>query len=206
MQKLQKGQVLKYPIDLYLSKKNIALMLVLGLLLFPLFFYGVPWVQEKNDWLALVSIWFFIVLIFFGVIVVLLTLIKGKPVLQITDTGITLLQVIRRPQQRYLSWQDIECIGIDCQVIKHHEIWLLVIQPKQGKLIQCPIKPMRYKDAILNEMEVVHLVQLAFEGRSAIHYEPIEMERMKLLTPRMKWLILALILICLAVYLFLLFK
>ena len=110
---------------------------------------------------------------------------------------------MRRPQQRYLSWQDIGYIGIDCRVIKRHELWLLVIKPKQGKLIQYPIKPMRYKDTILNEMETVHLVQLASEGRSAIHYEPIEMERMKLLTPRAKWLLLVLVVLCFAFYLFL---
>ena len=203
MQKLQKGQVLKYPIDLYLSNKYVLSILALGLLIFPLYYYGIPMAQADGEWLVVISVWVLIVFIAVAVFTVLFAFITGKPVFQITNKGITILQVLRRPQQRYLSWQDIGYIGIDCRVIKRYEIWLLVIKPKQGKLIQYPIRSMRYKDAILNEVEVVHLVQLASEGRSAIHYEPIEMERMKLLTPRAKWLLLALVVLCFAFYLFL---
>lgn len=150
--------------------------------------------------------WFFIVLISFGVIALLLVLTKGEPILQITNKGITLLQTMRRPQQRYLSWQEIESIGMDCRVIKRYEMWLLLIELKQGKLIQYPIKSMRYKDSILNELEVIYVVQLAFEGRPAIHYEPIEMEKMKLFTPRVKWLSIALIILCIVFYLFFIIK
>jgi len=205
MQKLQKGEVLKYPIDFYVSKKNIVLMVVVGLLLFPLCFYGIPWAQEENDWILTLCTWFFIALSSFSVIALFLLLIKGGPVLQITNKGITLLQTMRRPQQRYLSWQEIEDIGMNYQVVGHQTIWLLVIQPKQGKLIQYPIKSMRYKDSILNELEVIYVVQLAFEGASAIHYKPIEMESIQWLTPRVKWLSIALILLCLVIYLFLIF-
>ena len=205
MQKLKKGQVLKYPIDLYLSNKHMLWILALGLLIFPLYSYGIPIARDKG-WFYIIAMWLSIILIAVAVFTVLFVFITGKPIFQITDKGITILQVLRRPQQRYLSWQDIGSIGVDRRVIKRHEIWLLVIRPKQGKLIQYPIRSMRYKDAILNEMEIVHLVQLASEGRSAIHYEPIEMERIKLITPRTKWLLLALVFLCIAVYLFLVFK
>lgn len=205
MQKLQKGQVLKYPIDLYLSNKHMLLILALGLLIFPLYYYGLP-IAKDEGWFFIIVMWLSIILIAVAVFTVLFAFITGKPVFQITDKGLTILQVLRRPQQRYLSWQDIEDIGIGRRVIKRHEIWLLVIQPKQGKIIQYPIRSMRYKDSILNEVEVVHLVQLASEGRSAIHYEPIEMERMKLITPKGKWLLLALVVLCIAFYLFLIIK
>lgn len=205
MQKLKKGQVLKYPIDLYLSNKHMLSILALGLLIFPLYFYGIP-IAKDEGWFYIIIMWLSIILIVVAVFTILFAFITGKPVFQITDKGITILQVLRRPQQRYLLWQDIECIGIDRRVIKRHEIWLLVIQPKQGKLIQYPIRPMRYKDSILNEVEVVHLAQLASEGRSAIHYEPIEMERIKLISPKGKWLLFALVLICIVFYLFLIIK
>lgn len=206
MQKLKKGQVLKYPIDLYLSKKYMLLILALGLLIFPLYYYGIPMAQADGEWLVITSVWVFIVFIAVAVFTVLFAFITGKPIFQITDKGITILQVLRRPQQRDLLWQDIEYIGMDHRIISRHEIWLLVIQPKQGKLLQYPIRSMRYKDFILNEVEVVHLVQLASEGRSAIHYEPIEMERIKLITPRVKWLLLALVLLCIVFYLLFMIK
>ncbi|NRD69897.1 hypothetical protein HQR03_05035 [Psychrobacter okhotskensis] len=205
MQKLKKGQVLKYTIDLYLSNKHMLSILALGLLIFPLYYYGLP-IAKDEGWFFIIVMWLSIILIAVAVFTVLFAFITGKPVFQITDKGITILQVLRRPQQRYLLWQDIECIGIDCRVIKRHEIWLLMIQPKQGKIIQYPIRSMRYKDAILNEVEVVHLVQLASEGRSAIHYEPIGMERIKLITPRVQWLLLALIFLCIVFYLFFMIK
>lgn len=205
MQKLKKGQVLKYPIDLYLSNKHMLLILALGLLIFPLYYYGIPIAKDKG-WFYIIIMWLSIILIVVAVLTILFAFITGKPVFQITDKGMTNLQLLRRPQQRYLSWQDIEYVGIDRRVIKRHEIWLLMIQPKQGKLIQYPIRSMRYKDSVLNELEVVHLVQLASEGRSAIHYEPIEMERMTLLTPRVKRLLLALVLLCIVFYLFFIIK
>ncbi len=205
MQKLKKGQVLKYPIDLYLSNKHMLSILTLGLLIFPLYFYGIP-IAKDEGWFYIIIMWLSMILIVVAVFTILFAFITGKPAFQITDKGITILQVLRRPQQRYLLWQDIECIGIDRRVIKRHEIWLLVIQPKLGKLIQYPIRSMRYKDSILNEVEVVHLVQLASEGRSAIHYEPIEMERIKLISPKGKWLLFALVLLCIVFYLFFIIK
>lgn len=201
MQKLKKGQVLKYPIDLYLSNKHMLLILALGLLIFPLYYYGIPIAKDKG-WFYIIIMWLSIILIVVAVLTILFAFITGKPVFQITDKGMTNLQLLRRPQQRYLSWQDIEYVGIDRRVIKRHEIWLLMIQPKQGKLIQYPIRSMRYKDSVLNELEVVHLVQLASEGRSAIHYEPIEMERIKLITKRTKWLLLIIFILLSFVYYF----
>lgn len=205
MQKLKKGQVLKYPIDLYLSKKYMLLILALGLLIFPLYYYGLP-IAKDEGWFFIMVMWLSIILIAVAVFTVLFAFITGKPIFQITDKGITILQVLRRPQQKDLLWQDIEYIGMDHRIISRHEIWMLVIQPKQGKTIQYPIRSMRYKDAVLNELEIVYLVQLASEGRSAIHYEPIEMERIKLITPRVKWLLLALVLLCIVFYLLFMIK
>ena len=206
MQKPETGQVLPYPIELYLSKKTIAFVMAFGLLLFPLYFYGLPLAQEDNEWVAVLCIWLFMFFIVMAVIAILMALIKGEPVLRITDRGIDLLQVLRWPQQKKLLWQDIYDIDVDRRVIKHSEIWTLFIQPKQGKAIQYPIRPMRYKDRILNELEIVNTVNLAFEGSAAVHYEPIEMERMKLMTKKAKYLSLILIVLLLAVYLFVVFK
>lgn len=206
MQKLEAGQVLKYPVELYLSKKTIVLVIALGLSLFPLYFYGLPWAQEDNEWFVIVFTWLMMVMIVMAVLSILIALIKGEPVLRITDEGIDMLQVLRRPQQKKLLWQDISYIDIDHHVIKHSEIWMLVIQPKQGKVIQYPIRPMRYQNYILNEMEIVNTVQLAFEGNAAIRYEPIEIDRIKLVTKKTKYLLLILIVLLLAVYLFAVFK
>ena len=57
MQKLQKGQLLKYPIDLYLLNKHVLSILALGLLISPLYYYGVPMVQADGEWLVAISIW-----------------------------------------------------------------------------------------------------------------------------------------------------
>ena len=206
MQKPETGQVLKYPIELYLSKKTITLVIALGFLLFPLYFYGLPLAQEDNEWLVIVFTWLMMVMIVMAVIAVLMALIKGEPVLRITDESIDILQVLRRPQQKKLLWQDIYYIDIDYRVIKNSKIWILVIQPKQGKVIQYPIRPMRYQHYILNEVEIVNTVQLAFEGNAAIHYELIEIDKVKLITKRTKYLLLILIALLLAVYLFVVFK
>lgn len=206
MQKLETGQVLKYPVELYLSRKTIALVIALGLSLFPLYFYGLPLAQEDNEWFVIVFTWLMMVMIVMAVLSILIALIKGEPVLRITDEGIDILQVLRRPQQKKLLWQDISYIDIDHHVIKHSEIWMLVIQPKQGKVIQYPIRPMRYQNYILNEMEIVNTLQLAFEGNAAIRYEPIEIDRIKLVTKKTKYLLLILIVLLFAVYLFAVFK
>lgn len=201
MQKLKKGQVLKYPIDLYLSNKHMLLILALGLLVFPLYYYGIP-IAKDEGWFFIIVMWLSIILITVAVCAILFVFITGKPIFQITDKGISISQVLRRPQQRYLLWQDVCFVGMDHRIISHNEIWMLVIQPNKGKVIQFPIKSMRYKDYLLNEAEVVHSVQRAFEGFPVIHYEPIEMERMKLLTSRVKWLLLGLIVLCIVFYLF----
>ena len=202
MQKLEEGQALAYPIDLYLSKKQIMLVLALGLLLFPLYFYGIPWAQEKDDWIALLCIWFFIIVIFLGLVAILLSIIKAKPVLQITDKGLVILQVLKIPQQRHILWEDIYLVGMDYRVISRQEIWLLLIQPYEGKTIQYPIKSMRYKNFILNEMEIINLVKHAFEGDKILRYQPIEMQRMQLITQRAKWLFYILLVLCILFYLF----
>ncbi len=202
MQKLKKGQVLTYPIDLYLSKKHILLILALGLLIFPLYYYCVPIMQEEGGWVAVIILLLLIILIVLGVIVSLLALLSGKPALQISTNGLTILQVLRKSKQKSVLWRDVECIDISYQVYGRTETWALVIQPKQGKVIQYPLKTMRYKDTLLNEMEIYHIVKLAFEGKPAIHYQSIEMERIKLITKKTKWLLLIIFILLSLVYFF----
>ena len=183
--------MINYPINLYLLKRHVALIMVGLILMLPIAYFLMPLVQDNM--FAVVAFWLLVFILAAVNICVITFFFSKQPVLQITADGMTMMQLLRYLPKKTVFWREVQSVTMNHLVIKGNDLWILEIQPKQGKVIKYQIRPMRYQNFVLNVNEIMYLVQSAFEGKMSIPYQSIQMNHSSSFIKQMKGLLIAVI-------------